>query len=248
MSGRRAALTSGDVALLEAIGRLGSVVAAARELGMSRDRAVYRLGRLAAAFGTRLVAARRGGRGHGASALTALGDEIARGGYDGLELLGGRPRLPLASPNVLRGTYRVGPPATVVLDRGGAELRVAFDAREGERLGLLLEPEAILLARGRFASSARNVLPATVEGPGRRVGTGPRSLQLRVGPTRLRALVTDATVAELGIARGQRVYLYVKATALRPVAAGAGSSRPSRGPLRWRAKRPPRPRGGSASR
>jgi molybdopterin-binding protein len=51
-------------------------------------------------------------------------------------------------------------------------------------------------------------------------GAGPRlALVARVGTRhRLRAAVTPGSVRELGLAPGRRVYLYVKATALRPVA------------------------------
>ena len=218
MTAQRARVTSGDAALLLAIERTHNVVEAARSVRMSRDRATYRLQRLASAFGRPVAAARRGGRGHGETWLTPLGDAIARGGFEELELVQGRPELPATRPNIFRGTYHAGPPAHVTLEHGGARLRVAFPASDGERVGLLLDPDAILLARGQFRSSARNVLAATVTRvrPGR--GPSGQLVELRTGRTVLRATVTSETLRELGLRRGQRTYVYVKATALRPIA------------------------------
>lgn len=213
----RVTISSGDTALLEAIARRGSVVAAARELRTSRDRATYRLGRLAASLGGPLVVARRGGRAHGTSRLTPLGTAVARRGFDGLELVGARPRLPRARANVLVGTYRAGPPPRVLLAGGGPALRVAFTYDDGARAELLLDQEAVLLAPRRFPSSARNVLAATVDRLEPTRGRSARGVHLRLGRTSLRALVTDETIAELGLAPGSRTFVYVKATSLRPV-------------------------------
>lgn len=221
----RSVVSSLDVELLARIGTRASVVAAARELGISRDRANYHLRRLARAFGGPVVAAARGGASHGGTLLTPLGDRIARGGFDVLDLLG--PRSPSPAPaNRLEGTYRAGPPPTVEVAPGLA-LRVAFAAPDGARVSLLLDPETVVVARGRFASSARNVLGATVEAV--RSGTGPvgRLLTVRTGPLRLRIALTDETVRALGLARGRRVFLYVKATALRRVGRAAAPSRGS---------------------
>jgi len=216
---RPTAVSSLDVALLERIASTSNVVAAARELGISRDRANYHLGRLARAFGGPVVATERGGAGHGRTRLTPLGDRIVRGGFDVVEMLGARPWG--APANLLRGTYRAGPPPTV--DLGGTlALRVAFAADDGERVRVVLDPEAIVVARERFPSSARNVLAATVEAV--RPGTGPlgRILVARVGRARLRVALTDEPVRTLGLARGRRIYLYVKATALRRVGPSRG--------------------------
>ncbi len=217
---RAAQVTSADVALLRALARERSVVAASRRVRMSRDRAVYRLARLAHAFGGPVVAAVRGGAEHGGSVLTPLGDRIARGGFSSVELLDARPVAPVPSPNLWRGTYRAGPAPEVQVGRT-LRLRVAFPAADGERVGVVVDPEAIVVARRRFPSSARNVLPATAVGL--RPGPGPldRTLVVRCGGRRLRVALTDDGARQLGVRPGVRLWLYVKATALRRVG-GAG--------------------------
>ncbi|MGC2788971.1 MAG: TOBE domain-containing protein [Thermoplasmata archaeon] len=214
---RRAAyvVTDRDVALLRSVGREGSVVGASRRVGITRDRAVYRLDRLSRAFGGPVTTSVHGGRGHGGTRLTELGDQVARGGFDSVELLGARPFSPLSSPNVLRGVYHAArAPEVVVNDE--LHLRVAFAADEGEYVSLLLDPEAVLVARRRFASSARNVLSGTVVSV-RSTGANGRTLLVRVGSVRLRADVTPEPVRELDLRPGASVVLYVKATALRRV-------------------------------
>jgi len=228
MSVRPRTVTDTDVALLRSLERERSVVAASREVGISRDRATYRLGRLERAFGGPVVQSVRGGRGHGGTRLTPLGDRIVREGFDSIELLDAQPVAPLSRPNLVRGVYRRRPEPAVELE-GGFALRVAFDAEDGETVGVLLDPEAVLVARARFPSSARNVLVGTVDS----VRTGPppigRTVVVRVGTTRLRASVTAEPVRQLHLRPGARVWLYVKATALRrvggPVAPTRGSPR-----------------------
>jgi molybdate transport repressor ModE-like protein len=220
---RPAQVTSADVALLRALARERSVVGASRRVGMSRDRAVYRLERLAHAFGGAVVASARGGAAHGESVLTPLGDRIVRGGFDSVELLDGRPLAPEPPPNLLHGTYRAGPAPEVVVGRA-LRLRVAFPAADGERVGVVLDPEAIVVARRRFRSSARNVLPAVVVG----LRPGPGGLDLglvvRCAGHRVRVAMTDDGVRQLGVRPGVRLWLYVKATALRRV---GGAGRPA---------------------
>jgi molybdate transport system regulatory protein len=209
------AVSDRDVALLRSLGREGSVVAASRRVGISRDRAVYRLDRLSRAFGGPVTTSVRGGRGHGGTRLTELGDRVARGGFDSVELLGARPLSPLSSPNVLRGVYHAArSPEVVVGD--DLRLRVAFTADEGEPVSLLLDPEAVLVARQRFASSARNVLSGTIVSV-RSIGANGRALLVQVGSVRLRADVTPEPVRQLDLRPGAKVVLYVKATALRRV-------------------------------
>jgi molybdate transport system regulatory protein len=210
-------VTDTDVALLRSIGRVRSVVAASRTVGISRDRAVYRLDRLEHAFGGPVVASVRGGRGHGGTVLTPLGDRILRGGFDAVEMMEARSVADAPRPNLVRGVYRVGPPPEVEVP-GGVRLRVAFPGEEGERVGVALDPESIVVARRRFASSARNVLPASVRGVERRAGALDLLLRVRIGSVQLRVAVTEETVVQLGLRRGARVLLYVKATALRRVA------------------------------
>jgi len=214
---RPAVVSSTDVALLRALARERSVVAASRSVGITRDRAVYRIARLARAFGGPVVRASRGGAGHGGTLLTPLGDRIVRGGFDSVELLDARPIVPTASPNLFRGTYRARPAPHVELRRG-PPLSVAFAAEDGRRVALVLDPEAIVVARERFRSSARNVLPATVDAvrPGR---DGAAVLVARSRGASVRVAVTAETVRALGLRPGARIFLYVKATALRRVEA-----------------------------
>jgi molybdate transport repressor ModE-like protein/molybdopterin-binding protein len=219
-------VTDTDIALLRNLARDRSVVAASRRVGISRDRATYRIARLERAFGGPVVASVRGGRGHGETRLTPLGDRIVRQGFDTVELLDARPVTRPSVSNLLRGVYHRAPAPEVTLARG-VRLRVAFPAEDGEPVSVVLDPESILVARGQFASSARNVLPATIEQV--RPGADPlgRTLVVRAGPVRLRVSVTEEPVRQLGLAPGARVWLYVKATAVRRVGPAAGT--PTRG-------------------
>ncbi len=69
-------LGPGKVALLEAIGREGSISAAARALGMSYRRAWALVEEVNATFAGPAVAASAGGRRGGGAALTPLGAEL----------------------------------------------------------------------------------------------------------------------------------------------------------------------------
>ncbi|MGA9839460.1 MAG: TOBE domain-containing protein [Thermoplasmata archaeon] len=209
-------VTNTDVALLRSLARERSVVAASRRVGISRDRAVYRIARLARAFGGPVVRSVRGGAGHGITLLTPLGDRIVRGGFDSVELLDARPLTPSASPNVLRGVYRRSPNPEVRVARS-LRLRVAFPAEEGETVAMLLDPEAVVVARRRFPSSARNVLRGTVEALRRSRGSDAVTLVARCSGARLRVAITEEPVRQLGLRPGAPVVLYVKATALRRV-------------------------------
>ena len=214
------------MALLRSLTHERSVVAASRRVGISRDRAIYRLARLAQAFGGPVVTGVRGGRTHGGTRLTPLGDRIVRQGFDSMELLDARPVARPSRSNLLRGIYHRTPAPSVTL-APGLQLRVAFPAEEGESVTVLLDPESILVARGRFSSSARNVLPATVERVRRGTDTMGRTLLVRTGTVPLRVSVTEEPVRQLGLTPGARVWLYVKATAVRRVALVPG--RPTRG-------------------
>jgi molybdopterin-binding protein/molybdate transport repressor ModE-like protein len=227
-------LTPLDHDLLESIARSGSVAGACRALGIGRDRGVYHLERLTELAGGPVVRARRGGAGRGATRLTELGERLRRTPTGSL----GRRAPP---PGVLRGTFRsVDGPALELA--GGLRLKVGFTAPEGSTVAVVVDPESVLLAPGRFPSSARNVLRGRVE---RVEALDPPTVRvtLRVGGVRLPASVTPGSVAELGLRRGRSVYLYLKATALRPLARPLSPGRPRRSP-----RRPPPPRGGSASR
>ena len=76
MRGSAIVLGPGRADLLEAIRRTGSIRDAARSLGMSYMRAWELVRSLNAEFARPLVAAARGGAGHGGAALTADGAAV----------------------------------------------------------------------------------------------------------------------------------------------------------------------------
>ncbi len=209
-------VTSTDVALLRSLEHERSLVSASRRVGISRDRAVYRIARLQRAFGGPVVRAVRGGSGHGGTTLTPLGDRIVRGGFESVELVDGRPLAPLSLPNLLHGTYHRTPHPEVRVGRS-LRLRVAFPAEDGERVSVLLDPETVVVARRRFPSSARNVLRARVEEVRRDEGELDVTVVVRCPGARLRIAMTPDPVRQLGLRPGVVVWLYVKATALRRV-------------------------------
>ena len=209
-------VTNTDVALLRSLARERSVVGASRRVGISRDRAVYRIARLARAFGGPVVRSVRGGAGHGGTLLTPLGDRIVRGGFDSVELLEAQPLTPSVSPNLLRGVFHRTPNPEVRVGRS-LRLRVAFTAEDGETVSMLLDPEAVVVARRRFPSSARNVLRGTVEAVRRDPRSSEVTLVARCSGTRLRVAITAEPVRQLGLRPGAPLLLYVKATALRRV-------------------------------
>jgi molybdopterin-binding protein/molybdate transport repressor ModE-like protein len=225
---RARVVTDTDIALLRAVGKDRSVVAASAHVGLSRDQATYRIARLARLFGGAVVAGVRGGRAHGGTRLTALGDRIARRGFDSVELLPPPSVLPPRRSNLLRGVYHGRPSPEVTVGRG-VRLRVTFAAGEGESVSLRLDPEAILVAPAQFPSSARNVLPATVAAFQRGRPPLGSTLLVRTGAHRLRVAITEESVRQLRLARGSPVWLYVKATAVQRVGRPAG--RPTRGSL-----------------
>jgi len=209
-------VSSTDIALLRTLAEERSLVGASRRLGISRDLAVYRVERLERAFGGPVVRAVRGGSGHGGSTLTPLGDRIVRGGFDSVELLDAHPLTPLSKPNLLHGVYHHAPSPEVQIGHA-LRLRVAFSAPDGEPVSVLLDPESVVVARHRFASSARNVVRGTVEGLRRHRGALGHTLRVRCAGVRFRVAITDEPVRRLRLRPGVTVWLYVKATALRRV-------------------------------
>jgi molybdopterin-binding protein/molybdate transport repressor ModE-like protein len=208
-------LTPTDVRLLGSLVVTPNLVRAARSIGIGRDRAVYRLQRLSRLYGHAVTVAVRGGTSPGATRLTALGRRLldrARGTE------GRGPRW--------TGVYRAGPPARVVLGRG-KELVVSFRAAEGQRVAVAVDPEAFVVARRKVELSARNVLTARVVRALHRPN-GVAELTADWGGTPVHVALTWSSVERLGLAPGARVYLYVKAVALRRVAGGE-TSRPTRG-------------------
>ncbi len=191
-----------DVELLGALEREPNLVHAARSIGIGRDRALYRLRRLARLFGADAAESHRGGTTPGATRLTPLGRRPLRAA------LGAHP-----GTNRWAGTYSRSPSPRVVLD-GGASLEVAFRRPDGARVTVEVDPEAFVVARRRVALSARNALPTTVESVRTRPdGTAVVLARWRTHPVRV--ALTAASVARLGLAPGARAVLYVKAVAVR---------------------------------
>jgi molybdopterin-binding protein/molybdate transport repressor ModE-like protein len=222
MRSREVVVTPIDVALLAAVDRDRSVVAAARHVGISRDRAVYRLERLRAKAGGPVVSARRGGVRGGGSGLTARGRAVLSGGAEAAAWPTNH-----APPHHqgFTGVYRTEPePHVVAAD--GFSAAVAFSAREGERVVVTIDPESIVVALGAMRSSARNAWPGVVERVRRPRDAGPsgrRELTVRIGARRLSVALTERSVASLDLRPGRRVTLLAKATAVRPVGLTRGS-------------------------
>ncbi|MDE1821501.1 MAG: TOBE domain-containing protein [Euryarchaeota archaeon] len=200
-----------DISLLRALEAEGNLVSACQSLGISRDRGTYRLSRLARLAGGPVVTAQRGGRTPGGTRLNSRGRKVLEGGVG--------PLGPVAHPGgpgavrPLRGTWHARPEPHVDLSPS-LSLVVGFRAREGERVGLRVDPESILVAKAEFSTSARNVLHGIVtslrRGPGWETVLG-----VRVGSTVLSVAVTPSSVHRLRIHPGARLHLYVKATAVR---------------------------------
>ncbi len=74
--GASIAIGPGKAELLEAIGRSGSISAAAREMGMSYRRAWLLVEAVNAAFAEPVVATATGGSGGGGAQLTAFGNDV----------------------------------------------------------------------------------------------------------------------------------------------------------------------------
>jgi molybdate transport system regulatory protein len=223
MTPRTLPVTELDLALLGALTTAPTLVAACRRLGITRDRGVYRLGRLARIAGGPVVRTEHGGRFGGGSRLTPRGHALRRRGADALALATPTRDSPARSW-VLEGTYRHRPEPRVDLARGFS-LRVTFEAGEGETVVVAVDPEAVLLARRAFASSARNRFVGRVDRVVRR-SPATCKVAVRVGSHRLRAAVTERSVRELGLSPGRRVVLYVKATAVRRLPRPVSRERP----------------------
>ena len=76
--GEDIAIGQGKADLLEAIGRSGSISAAARELGLSYRKAWLMVDEMNTCFRTPVVVAAKGGRQGGGAQLTALGEEALK--------------------------------------------------------------------------------------------------------------------------------------------------------------------------
>lgn len=127
-----------------------------------------------------------------------------------------RPRTPYVASvvglNLLRGTARHGRSLEVEVD--GARVITAEEpdaAPAGTQLWVVLNPEAISLFPDRPAGSARNCWPVTV---GQVTMTGQRARVGLTGPVPLTAEITAASVAQLRVEPGRRLWAAVKATDL----------------------------------
>jgi molybdopterin-binding protein/molybdate transport repressor ModE-like protein len=191
-----------DRRLLRRLAAEPSAARAARALGVGRDRVVYRLARLRRLYGAPVVEAARGGPGTGGSRLTRLGRSLLRAS-SGLRPPGNR----------WSGVYRGRPSPRVALSPS-AELAVAFRAPDGARVDVGIDPEAFVVGRHKVALSARNVLEGTVATV-RRKGDGTATLRVLWARRPVRVALTGGSVERLRLAPGVRVYLYLKAVAVR---------------------------------
>jgi molybdate transport system regulatory protein len=224
MTARELVVTPLDIALLAALDRDGSVVAAARDVGISRDRAVYRLERLRARAGGPVVNAHRGGTRGGGSGLTPRGRAVLSGGA---EAASWPSNAPPPHHQGITGVYRSEPEPHVVAP-DGFSAAVAFAAEDGQKVTVTIDPESIVVALGAMRSSARNAWEGVVERVRRPRADGPtgrRELTVRLGAHRLSVALTARSVASLGLRPGRRVTLLAKATAVRPVGLTRGSRR-----------------------
>lgn len=205
-----------DLEILAALEATRSIVDACARLSITRDTGMYRLRRLAGALGSPVVVSRRGGSTRGGTVLTDLGRRVLREGVGPLAPASEGRASRLGVATVLAGEWHARPQARISL-ADGTTLFVGFAAKEGEAVRVGIEPEAIVVARGRFPSSARNVLRGTVESVHRQDDL--RSfLWVRVGRrARLAAAITPASQARLRLTPGTTVYLYLKATAVHRV-------------------------------
>ena len=68
----------GKIRLLETVGELGSISAAARQMGMGYKRAWFLIASLQKGFNAPLIETVRGGNTHGGAAITELGKDLVR--------------------------------------------------------------------------------------------------------------------------------------------------------------------------
>ncbi len=208
---RDVVVTPLDIELLSALDATGSIVQACAQIKVSRDTGMYRLRRLSRAVRGPVAVSVRGGSDRGGTRLTDAGRQILRQGVGPLRTLTESERG--LSLNVLRGIWHSAPQPRVTLD-GGVSLFVTFMAREGEPVRIAIEPDTIVVARSRFESSARNVVPGTVETL-RRVDALRSILRVRFEKNAwLEAAITPRSQRLLGLKAGAQVFLYLKATAV----------------------------------
>ncbi|MGI0151565.1 MAG: TOBE domain-containing protein [Thermoplasmata archaeon] len=213
-SPREKLLTPVDLRLLASLERERNMVRACRSIDIRRDRGVYRLRRLERLLGHPLVRSRLGRGRRGTTELTAAGLGLLRTGRGASTVSPPRGSRPAESV-VLRGSWSSRGGAHLRLERGPV-LWVGFRAPAGERIAVAIDPEAVLVARRRILTSARNLLAGNVRSI-RRVDASRQLLGVDVGGLRITAVVTPESVRALRLTRGSRAYLYIKATAIRRI-------------------------------
>jgi tungstate transport system ATP-binding protein len=132
----------------------------------------------------------------------------------------------LGHATLLKGVVEERRGDLVVVAHAGTRILAAGSAAAGEEVVLFVRPEDVLLARGRFASSVRNWFE------GRVVDVAPSDrfalVTLDCGFP-LKALLTKASVEELGVRPGETFHAGVKAASLRALPSegdeGNGESR-----------------------
>lgn len=191
-----------DHRLLAALRRVPNLVHAARSIGITRDRAVYRLQRLRHLYGRPAATGHRGGGATGATTLTPFGRSL-------LQPMRHAP----ANTNRWRGIYRPGPPPHVDLGAGRV-LEVSFRAPSEGSVTIEVDPESFVIARRPLLTSARNVFAARMESF-RPLSSGRVLLTARWKSLRVRAILTPGSIRRLRLARGQSAYFLLKAVAVR---------------------------------
>lgn len=233
------------IALLESIGRTGSISQAAREIGMSYKAAWQAVDSMNNLSSTPLVERSIGGSGGGGTRLTDEGRRLiaifrrteaeftgflARLGqgiadFSHFNDLMTRLGMQTSARNELAGTItRITPGAVnaeVVLDLGGGDELVAIITNaSAENLGLrpggaayalIKAPWIVLSTTDNLRSSARNRLVGQVAAVSPGAVTAEISIDLR-GGKRLTAIVTMASVDELGLKPGASVSALIKAS------------------------------------
>lgn len=225
--------------LLQAVGTLGSISAAAKQVGLSYKGAWDAVQALNNLFDAPLIAAAPGGRAGGAASLTEKGREVLaamqrmqaeldaalakldrRLDADIFWSLG----MKTSARNALRGRVRTITPGAVssevILDIGdGVEIVAILTARSVDDLSLkvgdpavaLIQAGSVILAQGEgLKTSARNHIPAVVVQ--REDGAVNTEITLQIAPGKtLAATVTLESARALDLAAGAAVTALIKA-------------------------------------
>ena len=203
-----------DVALLRAVGRNGSLNAAASDLGRSYSRAHRRLSTLEDAVGP-LVDRQRGGAGGGGSDLTATARTLIERYEDLADALSGTASTPHAT---LEGTVtdREGELVTVETPAGPVRAIATDDA---DRVRVRFPADAVTLhapaaTPAESETSARNRFDGTIRAID--VGDATAAVTVDVGASApLVVTITRASQELLALEPGAVVVATVKATAAR---------------------------------